>query len=195
MNATFCFFRWSGLFLVSEVCSGGHTWEVISTVFQCHIWGLSLLHRVEICTAAFTTKEVKDVKCRVRKYCQFHFIDKAAGTHSHANVLEGPRPILWFLIALFPCCKNGCFHRYCAYGCHKEKWWVCSTFFIFCYCAFLVKYISLKKINMKHAKIYQWVILRICVYTYVCIYVSVFLKEQWILLINFISRQDKQFTR
>lgn len=62
---------------------------VIVTV--CHIEGLSMLHDVEIHASAFTTKEVKDGKCRVSKSYPFHFIDAAAGAHSHAHVLEGHR--------------------------------------------------------------------------------------------------------
>lgn len=56
-----------------------------------HMEGLSLLHYVEIHASAFTTKEVKDGKCRLSKSYWFHFIDAAAGAHSHANVLEGYR--------------------------------------------------------------------------------------------------------
>lgn len=53
--------------------------------------GTVFLYIVEICTSAFTTKKVQDVKCRVSKYYQFHFIDEAVGTLSHTNSLEGPR--------------------------------------------------------------------------------------------------------
>ena len=98
--------------------------------------GTIFLYSVEICISAFTTKEVKDVKCRVSKYYQFRFIDEAAGTLSHANILGGPRPTPGFLIALFPCCRNGCFHKCCVYGCHKEKRLVCSAFSSFCYLLF-----------------------------------------------------------
>lgn len=111
--------------------------EKLLQLFSSVSGGMIFLFSVEICISAFTTKEVKDVKCRVSKYYQFHFIDEAAGTLSHANILEGPRPTPGFLITLFPCCKNGPFHKYFVCGCQKEEQLVCSTFSSFWYLCFI----------------------------------------------------------
>lgn len=72
------------------------------TVCQGHMQGLSLLHGVEICASAFTTKEVKGGKCRVTKCSQFHSIEEAPGGHTHANVLEGRRPTPRVSVACLP---------------------------------------------------------------------------------------------
>lgn len=109
-------------------------WVAAGTVFPGHTEGPSLLHGVEMRASAFTTEEVKGGKCRVSKSYPFNFVDEAARTHSRAEILEGPGPTARSLVAWLPWCQNGFAHKYCVHRCHRGKWLVCSTFFIFYLC-------------------------------------------------------------